>query len=272
MFLRLCRSCLIVVALAFSACSSAQSLKDLRRVPITLEEFVRHIHSAPLDFSVHERLLSRADASGMYKAAYQECTTLCKQHPNEWTANLLCGEAALDYWAWAVDPAINEIPLLSPQAQSLLDDANRCLRKAYNIEPTKPIVQMVYGYYLWQYGQERGKGLQLLKQALVQQPKSARVYFLLGNYYQSTADSEYDPRKAEQHLTTSIRLDPAFASAHFSLVRLYMRLFRYQDADRELKVYQSLLPSQNANSKGIQMYAKEIQVGLAKTRTIKGEP
>ncbi len=252
----------IVYAVSIPLFGLTQTLKDPRRVLIAPEEIMQLIHANPLNVSKLERVQSRANASGLYKLSYLEYTKLWKQHPDSWIANLIRGEAAEDYWATVVSPLSGELRLGSPQETELRQAAQTCLSKAYSLAPDETVVQIVYGHYLWQYGEEKSKGLSLLKKALERQPNSARINFVLGNYYQSTADREYDPRKSEQFLVTATRLDPAFASAHFCLMRLYARLFRYQDAASELKTYRSLVPLQNAVGKGVEMYEKEIQAGL----------
>ena len=82
---------------------------------------------------------------------------------------------------------------------------------------------------------------QLLRSALVLNPKLPDVHYQLGNL----ALKKGRLVEAQQQLEQSIKFDPAATQPHFALARVYRRQGRQQDAAHEMELYEK---SKTANS------------------------
>jgi cytochrome c-type biogenesis protein CcmH/NrfG len=77
---------------------------------------------------------------------------------------------------------------------------------------------------------------QLLKQAIANDATNAEAFFELGKI--ELDDGRLTP--ASQHLERAAKLLPESREVHFVLSRVYRRLNRTADAQRELETYQRL--------------------------------
>ncbi len=77
---------------------------------------------------------------------------------------------------------------------------------------------------------------QLLREAIVIDPSLADAHYQLGNI----ALNHDQIAEAEKHFKEVARLDPNNPQGHFALARVYRRLKRQEDADREMKKYEEL--------------------------------
>jgi tetratricopeptide (TPR) repeat protein len=87
----------------------------------------------------------------------------------------------------------------------------------------------------------RDRAIALLKQAIALDSSSFEAQYQLGNV--ELAAGQFDA--ARKDLERAIQLNPADSRAHFAMSRVYRRLGRDSDADRELESYQKLKATQN---------------------------
>jgi tetratricopeptide (TPR) repeat protein len=77
---------------------------------------------------------------------------------------------------------------------------------------------------------------QFLRAALVIDPSLSNGHYQLGNL----ALKDRRLRDVQSHPEEAVRLNPSNSQMHFALARLYRRLGRRQDADREMELYERL--------------------------------
>jgi tetratricopeptide (TPR) repeat protein len=100
-----------------------------------------------------------------------------------------------------------------------------------------------YGGLLLQSGspQDKSRAIELLKRAVALNNSSFEALYQLGNV--DLADGQVDA--ARKNLERAVQVNPDDSRPHFALSRVYRRLGRNSDADRELESYQKLKSSQN---------------------------
>ncbi len=101
----------------------------------------------------------------------------------------------------------------------------------------------IYGTLLLQDGPpgERMKAIRFLKQALALNGASVEAQYQLANVELTGGNLE----SAKVYLERAIKTEPDDARLHFALSRLYQRLDRATEAEREMQQYQRLKAEQN---------------------------
>ncbi|HUJ22651.1 MAG TPA: tetratricopeptide repeat protein [Bryobacteraceae bacterium] len=96
----------------------------------------------------------------------------------------------------------------------------------------------VYGTLLLEDGSPEAKqrAIELLKKAIAADNSSVEARYQLANV--ELADGK--PQPALQYLESAIKLDPNDSRLHFAMSRVYRRLGRDSDADKEMESYQKL--------------------------------
>jgi Flp pilus assembly protein TadD len=82
----------------------------------------------------------------------------------------------------------------------------------------------------------RGRAVELLKQAIVTDDSSVEARYQLANI--ELADGKLQP--ALEFLQRAIKLEPNDSRLHFAISRVYRRLGRNSDAEKEMASYQEL--------------------------------
>jgi tetratricopeptide (TPR) repeat protein len=101
----------------------------------------------------------------------------------------------------------------------------------------------LYGTLLLEDGspEDKSRAVGLLKRAIALDSSSVEARYQVANV--ELADGHFE--QALQDLERAIKLDPDDSRMHFALSRVYRRLDRNSEADRELEKYQNLKASQN---------------------------
>jgi Flp pilus assembly protein TadD len=101
----------------------------------------------------------------------------------------------------------------------------------------------LYGTLLLEDGssEDKSRAVGLLKQAIALDSSSVEARYQVANV--EMADGQF--QQALQDLERAIQLDPDDSRMHFALSRVYRRLGRNSDADRELELYQKLKAGQS---------------------------
>jgi tetratricopeptide (TPR) repeat protein len=99
-----------------------------------------------------------------------------------------------------------------------------------------------YGSLLLEAGspQDKSRAIELLKRAIALNSSSVEALYQLGNIELAHGQLE----AARKNLERAIQVNPDDSRPHFALSRLYRRLGRKSDADRELGCYQKLKAGQ----------------------------
>jgi tetratricopeptide (TPR) repeat protein len=104
--------------------------------------------------------------------------------------------------------------------------------------PRDAVTFQVYGTLLLEDGspEDRPRAIELLKQAIALDASSVEPRYQLANA--ELGDGK--PEQALQYLESAIKLDSQDSRLHFAISRVYRRLGRSSDADREMELYQKL--------------------------------
>ncbi len=257
---------LALIFVTLSVSGFAGNAKDARRLPISPEEVKSAARNLPLSSPQHHVLISRAGTSGFQRLAYEEYLRLKKQHPNDFHANLLCGVAAKIYLDWLTHPDTRKGRPLSRSEIKLIFDvqntARTCLKKALEINPTSGIAHTEYGYYLFYRDGKQDEGMRLLVKGASLDKSNPRTHRLLGDVLSQSGTKFYNLNKAQQELRKAIALDASYAAPHYSLATLYTYLRRFEEANRELSVYLSLVPESATSSEAVTSLRSELQKHL----------
>lgn len=241
----------------------ASGIGDANRPPITKEELVQSIQKTPIESPRQSKLISRAADAHLLKIAYEQYTLIWQKKPDNASANLRRGYAAMEYWEYATKPAVNELPLSSPKADEVSAAAASCLAKAVELAPKSASAKAEYGHFLFYQG-NMNKGVQLLKEAEALAPKAPTSYELLGAIYASPNPPFFQPKLAEKTLATAIRLDPLDSYPHWVLAQLYFDEQRYEDAQKEMRSFLNLAPPERAQENYVTQMQSWIARGLNK--------
>ena len=100
-----------------------------------------------------------------------------------------------------------------------------------------------YGSLLLEGGaaQDKARAIELLKRAIALDGSSVEALYQLGNI--ELADGQLEA--ARKNLERAVQVNPDDSRPHFALSRVYRRLGRNSDADRELESYQKLKARQS---------------------------
>jgi tetratricopeptide (TPR) repeat protein len=104
--------------------------------------------------------------------------------------------------------------------------------------PGDTLTRVEYGTLLLEdeSPETKGRAIELLKQAVVADDSSVEARYQLANI--ELADGKLQP--ALQYLESAIKLEPNDSRLHFAISRVYRRLGRNSEADREMASYQKL--------------------------------
>lgn len=255
------RACLTAMVVLLSvACGYAAPRKDPRLIRISEQELQRLIRQTPIESPQHARLAARAVSSGLQKVAYEQYTALWQRNRANGYANLRRGIAAQEYWRYTGRLGGQRLP---PQEEhELFRTARSCLSKAVSLLPDSAAAHVAYGFFIWQWGNQMGPGLNYLRKAARLAPEEARVHANLGSVYSNPSGNAYNPQQAEQALRKAIQLDSSYAYPRRLLASLYLNTKRYKEAQRELQAYLSLAPP--GTEKAVVIYQRAINQGLGR--------
>ena len=232
------RICVLLMLTLASTCGSSANVKDPRLVPISAKDLQIAIRQTPLTSAAHVKFLSRAKSSGLADLAYKEYSTLRRSYPNNPNANLWRGMAALALWRTQKFVA----PVEKDLSQNPFNIARSSLSKAYQLRPLSPIANMEYGFFLWQYGNQESKGLELLQKAKRMAFTDPRIHAYLALVYANPSTKSRNLILARDELLIALKLDKSYAFAHDLLSSVYRRLGQKQLSELERKKYLSLVP------------------------------
>jgi tetratricopeptide (TPR) repeat protein len=221
-----------------AAYQSLRSALDLSNINYRAHELIGLI------FSLHRR----------YALALDELKIAAEQNPGSAQVRFYCGR--LYYRNAIYAPAIDELLAclklqpaypealenlgLAYEAVGDSDTAVAQYRKAIELEkagktPPSELPYVCLGVLLNKQGGDP-EGLQLLREAVEKNPKSAWANFELGRFYYK-ADQD---AAAERYLKRSAELDKNYSRPHFFLGRIYVRSRRDAEAKAELARFQEL--------------------------------
>ena len=119
------------------------------------------------------------------------------------------------------------------------------------MQPDDAVTNLAYGFWLWQFGDEMGKGLGLVKRARRLDPNSVATIATLGAMYSNPSGNCYDIQDAERALRLAIQLDPSYAYPRWMLLSLLGDQKRFPEAKAQLDAYISMIPKESATSPAI---------------------
>lgn len=247
-----------------SWCSHAAPRKDPGLMRISRQELRQLIQRTPVESPEHSKLISRAAASHLYQAAYEEYTLLWQRHRNNAYANLFRGVAAQIHWEEAEREVEKKVPYRRPpELDKLRQIAGSSLARAAVLERNARTLT-AYGFWLWRWGQNLKRGMALMQEAVSLAPKYPGIRIKLGEAYSNPSPGVYNPKRAEEELRIALELAPSAAAPHFLLMRVYEQEKRYKEARRELQAYLALAPPQTAQESWVKDYQARIARGLGR--------
>ncbi len=265
------RELMILVVFFAVICSAACRVNaaDPRLEWITSQKLQQQIRSTPLASTrTHVYLLSRASSSSLSWLSYKEYSVLWQKNQNGGYANLYREMSALNFYNSQYTPWTK--PTLSNvRLAKIRGDAGKSLLKASIQLPDSDVAQLAYGYFMWQYGGNMGRGLNIIKQVEQRNPKLPSVHATLGSIYGNQSGNAYNLAKAEQEYLEAISLDSNYAAPRSSLVFFYLD---YVDRDvnkahKQYKVWLSLLPPHLLRDPGVLRLQKTMRNALSRRRS-----
>ena len=226
---------------------------DKGMIPITESALIAAIQKIPLSSPEQGKLITRASVSHLENVAYKQYYNLWKNDPNNYFTNIDLGGAAEEYWHIMMTPKAGA-PVGTPETPEVGKVAIQCFSKAIALDPNSAIAYAELGsiMYFQGYGQQ---GLLYLNKAIKMAPNNAHVLDLIA-YIQSLPNPpDYKPKIAEQELEKAIRLAPTESYAYWALAQLYTYENEYPKAEKEFKLYLSMLTPAVAQ----QEYVKDMQ-------------
>lgn len=264
-----CKFLLLAVFLA-AMCSVPVRVHavDPRLQWINSQELQTKIRSVPLaDSRSHIYLLSRASSSSLDWLSHKEYSSLWQKNQSGGYANLYRGMSALNFYSSQYSPW-KKPSLSSAQLAAIRDNAGKSLLKASLQLPGSDVAQLAHGYFLWQYGGNMNRGLEIIKQVERRSPKLPSVHAVLGRIYDSRSGNAYDLVKAEQEYLEAARLDPNYASPRSSLVFFYLNKGgNINKAQEQYKVWLSLLPPHLLRDPGVLHLQKTMRNALSQRKS-----
>jgi tetratricopeptide (TPR) repeat protein len=233
-------SSVIGLMLLLLSVSSYAQHHDERLTPITRGELELALTQTPLESPKHEILIRRASTSRLTGLIYERYTRLWKRKQNDPHLNLWRGIAAMRCFK---DVLIKKLPREgAPPINVTFRAAQSCLENAVKLAPGSALAQGEYGYYLFQWGNDQQKGVELMKKSVELNPKNATIRTLLGDALSNITGKFYRPTEAEKELKTALELDPDYAEPHFLLMFLYRQEGNKDKAELEKQAYKNLTP------------------------------
>jgi Flp pilus assembly protein TadD len=130
---------------------------------------------------------------------------------------------------------------LAQEREGKTQDAQATFEKGIRQYPSNAVLYQEYGKMLLIFRGEdpeasEAHAISLLTKAIALDNSLGVSHFELGNLALSKGQLE----QAVTQLEAAVKLSPDDSRAHYALSRAYRRLGRVEDADRELKIFQSL--------------------------------
>jgi anaphase-promoting complex subunit 3 len=219
------------------------------------EAFEHAIALAPADDSNYVDLVKVLEAHNFLQVALDAANRAAKLFPNSAAIFNLKGsiESRLSQFTDAITSYEHSVEAQSSSSEGwlglgraqvsagLIPDATSTFTTAIQRFPNEARLKVVYAEMLLNHADptDRTAGTraeQLLKQAIANDATNPEAFFELGKI-------ELDDRRltdASQHLERAAKLLPESSQVHFVLSRVYRRLNRIADAQRELETYQRL--------------------------------
>ncbi len=212
----------------------------------TLKPIQKEVDSDPgLSYAFAVSLVKTGD----YAEGTRRLQSVEEANPNSADIHMLLGSALADQHEY--DRALDEyrqslaINPSQPQIHYLAgltlirnghpNDAVEELRTALKLSPSDASAKYHLAFALIQI-QQKVEALSLLRQVIEQDPKRADPYYELGKLQLEQGDT----KAAVLSLETGAKVSPDADYIHYQLAVAYRRDSRSQDAEREIKVYQSL--------------------------------
>jgi len=187
--------------------------------------------------------------TGEYADGVRRLKSLVQSNPNSADVHMLLGEAFADQgeYGTALEEYRKSLAINPNQAQThfltglaLLrngspEEAVQEFRAALKLNPADASKKYHLAFALIQL-QQKDEALTLLQQVIQQDPKYADAYYELGKLQLEQGDT----RAAVSSFETGIKLSPDSDYIHYQLAMAYRRDSRSEDADREIKLYQTL--------------------------------
>jgi Flp pilus assembly protein TadD len=232
--------------------SSYYHLHQREKAHTTLKSLLNSSTSAQVLGSGGRVALDHRD----YALALSILTEACRALPDSFEVFLLKSEAEmkLNYFSEAMVSARRAQELHSSrETQRALATAEwRAGDKAKAVSefeklkrefPNDPGVYETYGTLLLEGGSPDDKiqAIDMLKKAIALDKSSVEAYYQVANLELSGGHLQ----EALKNLEQAAQVDPDDSRVHFALSRVYRRLERNAEADRELQTYQQLKAAQN---------------------------
>src|SRR5215813_9069040 len=222
------------------------SVQDFRKTAETLKTISDEVAKDPgLGYAYATSLVKTGD----YEEGIRRLQDLSSGNPNSAEIHTLLGEAfaeqqeyssALEEYrkALAIDQNQARAHFLAGVVlihQGETSEAEKEFRAALKLNPTDASSKYHLAYALIQR-QEKTEASSLLHQVIEQDPKYADAYYELGKLQLERGDV----KEAISNLEAGTKLTPNSDYIHYQLAMAYRRDSRNEDAQRELKLYQTL--------------------------------
>jgi tetratricopeptide (TPR) repeat protein len=186
---------------------------------------------------------------GEYEKGTARLKALEQSNPNSAEIHLLLGSAFADqreydaalveyHKALAIDPAQEQTHYLAGLAliqSGKPKDAIEEFRAALKLKPSDVAAKYHLAFSLVQ-AQQKDEAESLLREVIQQDPNRGDAYYELGKLQLEKGDT----KSAVTSLETATKVSPESDYMHYQLAMAYRRESRSEDADRELKLYQTL--------------------------------
>ena len=222
------------------------SSQDFRKTTETLKVIPDEVDKDPgLGYAYATSLVKTGD----YTEGVRRLQDLSSKNPNSADIHTLLGEAfadrkeysaALEEYrkALTIDPSQARLHFLAGVVlihQGESAEAEKEFRAALKLNPTDVASKYHLAYALIQR-QDKTEAFSLLRQVIDQDPKYADAYYELGKLLLERGEV----KEAISNLEAGTKLTPESDYIHYQLAMAYRRDSRNEDAQRELKLYQTL--------------------------------
>jgi len=225
---------------------SAFMVQDFRKASAILSAIPGEVDNDPgLGYAYATSLVKTGD----YTEGVRRLKDLSSKNPNNAEMHTFLGEAFSEQkeYSEALEEYRKSLAINADQArphflaglvlihQGESAEAERELRAALRLNPTDVATKYHLAYALIQR-QEKTEAFALLRQVIEQDPKYADAYYELGKLQLEKGDV----KEAISSLEAGTKLTPDSDYIHYQLAMAYRRDSRNDDAQRELKLYQTL--------------------------------
>jgi tetratricopeptide (TPR) repeat protein len=142
-----------------------------------------------------------------------------------------------------LNPSVTRRDLATAQWRAgMRERAVSAFEQAIRQSPRDALTYQVYGTLLAEDAtpEARSRAAGLLETAATLDNSSAESHYQLANIELENGK----PERALPHLESAIKLDPQDSRFHFAMSRVYRRLGRSSEADKEMEIYQKLKGAQ----------------------------